>query len=153
MEEISLDERPEGRLVRSLMILFGVICIFTAGWWALYLVRNPIGINVYWVATLFLLLFGIYQVYAGLGHARRYIAIDGNNIIIRQNPFLKPKTLPAEKIEDIEIRKMDIVFTWDNGQRYRLKLGMRYPGIREKIRDVVDRFAVKNDIQHEYSYD
>ncbi|MFN2379196.1 MAG: hypothetical protein ABR519_03175 [Bacteroidales bacterium] len=153
MEEISLDERPEGRFVRSLMILFGIICIFTAGWWALYLIRNPMGINIYWIATLFLLLFGAYQIYAGLGHARRYIAIDGNNLIIRQNPLARPKILPAGKIEDIEIRKMDIVFTWDNDQRYRLKLGMRYPGIREKVREAVDKFAVDKKINHEYSYD
>lgn len=153
MEEISLDERPEGRFVRSLMILFGVLCIFTAGWWALYLIRNPLGINIYWVATLFLLLFGVYQIYAGLGNARRYIGIDDKNLIIRQNPLTRPKIFPAEKIRDIEIRKMDIVFTRDGERRYRLKLGMRYPGIREKVREAIDKFAVDNNINHEYSYD
>ncbi|MEZ5012091.1 MAG: hypothetical protein R2744_11145 [Bacteroidales bacterium] len=90
MKHISLDERPEKKFVKILMVVFGIMCLFTAGWWALYLVKNPSNENVFWIATLFLLFFGLYQIYAGLGMATRYILIDKNLFTVRQNSLSAP---------------------------------------------------------------
>lgn len=146
MEYISLNERPEKLFVRIMMVIFGLMCLFTAGWWALFLYKNPDNENIFWIATLFLLFFGLYQVYAGLGYATRYIKIEANQLVIRQNAFLKARTFNPGNLESVVIRGGDILFLLKGGERFRLKIGIRYPGTGEKIRNHIITFAEANGI-------
>ena len=150
---LALDEKPEKKAVSILMVVFGILCLFFSGWWAIFLIKVPENENSYWFATIFLFLFGLYQVYAGLGYARRYISLKDNNLVIRQNAFLPPLKLSAPLINIIVIRSMDIIFEDEKGEQKKLKLGLRYPDLGEKIKEKVIEFAKIHGIEVYYKYD
>ena len=144
---IPLDDNSDKKHIRILMVIFGFFCLFTSGWWATYILKSPESEKVFWLATIFLFLFGLYQVYAGLGYAKRYISIKGPDIIIRQNGFLKPVILNPDVIEKIEIGSMDIIFRRKGKNRLRLKLGLKYPDLGQNIKDQVVLYGENNDIE------
>lgn len=150
---ISLAERPEKIFVRILMVIFGLMCLFTSGWWALFLYRNPENERIFWLATIFLLTFGLYQIYAGLGLAARYIKIDGSLLSIRQNAFLPVRRFNTDSIELLQIRRSDIILKMKGNSSYRLKLGIRYPDLGENIRNQLTAFAEEKNIRIEYNYE
>lgn len=152
MKYISLDLRPEKLFVRVLMVIFGFMCLFTSGWWALFIIRNPDSQNGFWAATIFLVLFGLYQIYSGLGKAEKYITIDNDKLTIRQHSFLMAKEFSPLTLDHIEIRRMDILFILKNDSKYRLKLGLKYPDLGESIRDEITIFANENNLRIEYNY-
>lgn len=149
----SLDERPEKGFVSTLMVIFGILCLGTSGWWAYFLVSSPDQQNMFWVATIFLFLFGAYQIYAGLGFARRYIKICGSKIRLRQNSFFPPVDLESGLISLITIRSADVVFKYDREKSYKLKLGIRYPDLGENIKTEIITYAESNKIEVFYKYD
>jgi len=149
MEYLNLSERPENLFVRIMMVIFGIMCLFTSGWWALYLLRNPGNEKSFWIATIFLFLFGLYQVYAGLGYARRYIKSEGDKLEVKQNALLRTRTFKKDILEKVEIRSADILIKSKDGARYRLKIGIRYPELGEKIRNMVISYAEINNINIE----
>jgi len=150
---LTLDERPEKGFVSILMVIFGILCLGTSGWWAYFLISSPGQSNIFWAATLFLLIFGAYQVYAGLGYARRYIEIKGAGIRIRQNSFLPARVLAAGIISNITIRSADILFKYNRDRSFKLKLGIRYPDLGENIKAEIIRYAESNSIEVLYKYD
>ena len=121
--------------------------------WIGCLVKNPANENVFWIATLFLLLFGLYQIYAGLGMAARYILIDNAKITIRQNSLSRPSSFTSDRFESVEIRRMDILLRFTDGKNFRIKLGLRYPNIGDSIRDELVHFCEEHDIRIVYNYD
>ena len=149
----SLDERPEKGFVSVLMVIFGILCLGTSGWWAYFLFISADKQNIYWVATLFLLLFGAYQIYAGLGYARRYIKIEGTRLSIRQNSFTCPKVFEAGLLASIVIRSADIIFKYNNDKTFKLKLGIRYPDLGENIKSEIEAYATTNKIDLKFKYD
>lgn len=155
MEKIylSLDEKPEKGFVSILMVVFGFLCLITSGWWAAFLLKSPDAQNSFWLATSFLLLFGLYQIYAGLGFARRYIKIDGGKITVRQNSFLTPRDFEANLISNITIRSADILIKYESNKSFKLKLGIRYPDLGENIKTEIISYAERNNIEALYEYD
>lgn len=150
---LSLDERPEKKAVSILMVVFGILCLFTSGWWAVFLIRVPENENIFWVGTLFLFLFGLYQIYAGLGYAKRYIKLQGKEISIRQNSFLTQKEFSAPLLKSITIHSTTIIFEPEQGKSYTLKLGIRYPDLGENIKNTLIKFAELHKIELLYKYD
>jgi len=150
---LSLDERPEKGFVSALMVVFGILCIGTSGWWGYFMFISPEKQNIYWVATIFLFLFGTYQIYAGLGYARRYIKIEKGIITIRQNSFFPPRKLETGLISEIIIRSADILFDYDEGKKFKLRLGIRYPDLGESIKSEIENYAETNKIEVYYKYD
>jgi len=153
MEYLNLSERPENMFVRTLMVIFGILCLFTAGWWAFYLYSNPGDDNSFWFATLFLFFFGLYQVYAGLGYARRYLRTDGERIEIKQSALPRTNNFTPAMIESIELRRMDILIKLNGGERCRIKIGIRYPELGDKLRNMVISYSENNSVALEYNDD
>ena len=152
MKYISLDERPEKKLVKFFMVIFGILCIFTSGWWALFLVKNPDNEKAFWLATAFLLVFGVYQVYAGLGKAARYILVDEGVLTVKQNAFSTPVKMISDDIEKIIIDRGQMQFFISGDKTFKLKLGLRYPDLGESIKEEVVNFAGQYNIEIEYKY-
>jgi len=150
---IYLDDKSEKKSIRNITVIFGFMCILTGGWWAVFLIRYPDNDNSYWAATAFLLLFGLYLIYDGLGYARRYIYREAGSIHIRQNSLLPKKNIEASTIEKIEIRSMDLVFIFKDKQRFRLKLGLKYPDLGQKIKDYIVQFAEETGIELFYKHE
>lgn len=138
---LSLDEKPERGFVRILMILFGALCLATSGWWAYYLLSAEGVQSSFWAATIFLALFGIYQVYAGLGYAARYLEIKDNTLIVKQLAILPRKVFIPEDIDYFKIGPTDIEIRLLSGKRFRLRLGIRYPERSEEVKRLVEDYA------------
>ncbi len=143
---ISLGEREEKPIVRIFIVIFGLLCILTAGWWTVFLIRYPDNEKIFWAGSLFLLLFGLYQVYSGLGYAKRYIRRMNSTLFVRQNSLLPVREIKSENIKQLEVRPMDMVFHMEGSSRLRLKLGMRYPDLGQKVKDFVLSFAEESNI-------
>jgi len=147
---ILLGEREDKPLIRIIVIIFGIMCVFTAGWWAIYLIKYPDSEKIFWAGSIFLLLFGIYQVYAGLGFAKRYIKKENNNLIIRQSSLLPPKNIKAQDISSLVIRTYDIVINLANNSRIRIKPGLKYPEQGQKVINLITDYAKENNIEVSY---
>ena len=150
---LPLDEKPEKGFVLTLMVVFGILCLITSAWWAVYLIKSPGQQGSFWVATVFIFLFGIYQVYAGLGFARRYIRIEGDTIRIRQNSFLPAVEFVSGSISTITIRSADVVFKYEPDKSFKLRLGIRYPNLGENIKSEIISYAENNKVEVLYKYD
>jgi hypothetical protein len=87
----SLETKETNRFVKYAQIVFGVVCILTSAWWIVFILSSD-GQNNYWVATLFMLFFGAFQIYSGLGYAERYVEIHNMELIIKQNAVGIPLT-------------------------------------------------------------
>ena len=146
-KQISLDDRPEKRMVRIIMVIFGFLCLFTSSWWTVYLLKLPDNNNnMFWVATLFLFLFGLYQIYSGLGFAARYMIFEEKTFIVRQNSLSVPKKFMSDDIKTVEIGPNDISLLFNDGKRYRIKLGLKYPDLGENIKKNIIEFATERKI-------
>ncbi len=147
VQSISLGEKENKALVRILIVIFGLLCIFTAGWWTVFLIKYPENEKIFWAGSIFLLLFGVFQVYSGLGYAKRYIKRENGNISIRQNSLLPAKRLNAEEIKQLEIRLYDMVLHMNDSSRVRIKLGIKYPDLGQKVRNFIIDYAEDNKIE------
>ncbi len=152
-EYIRLDDKPDKKFVSVFLVIFGFSCLLTSGWWALFLVRVPENENVFWLGTIFLLLFGLFQIYSGLGFAKRYLIVEKTNITIRQNSLLPAKRLTKNSISKLEVRSMDIKFFLNNGNIFRLRLGLKYPDLGENVKTRIIAWSEENSIDLFYKYD
>ena len=150
---ISLGERENKLAVRIMIIIFGLLCIFTAGWWTVFLLRYPDNEKIFWAGSIFLLLFGLYQLYSGLGYARKYVKRENSNISIRQSSLLPARKLGSEQIKQLEIRSYDMVLHLNDLSRMRIKLGLRYPDLGQEVRDFIIEYAEDNNIEIFYKND
>lgn len=150
---IFLGERENKLAIRIIVIIFGLFCIFTAGWWTVFLIRYPDNEKIFWAGSIFLLLFGLYQLYSGLGYSRRYVKRENSNISIRQSSLLPARRLDSEEIKQLEIRSYDMVLHLNDLSRIRIKLGLRYPDLGQKLRDFIIEYAEDNNIEIFYKND
>jgi len=150
---VFLGEKENKLAVRIIIIIFGLFCIFTAGWWTVFLIRYPDNEKIFWAGSGFLLLFGLYQLYSGLGYSRRYVKRENNNISIRQSSLLPARRLNSEEIKQLEIRSYDMVLYRKDSSRIRIKLGLRYPDLGQRVRDFIIEYAEDNNIEIFYKND
>lgn len=146
-EIISLGEREDKLAVRIIIIIFGLVCIFTAGWWIVFLIKNPDNEKIFWAGSIFLFLFGAFQVYSGLGYARRYVKREDGILTLRQNSLLPAKKISPDQVKHLEIRTYDMLIHLVDGPGIRIKLGLRYPDLGQKVRDFITGYAKDNNIE------
>lgn len=146
-QTILLGEREDKPLVKIMVIIFGIMCIITAAWWTVFLVRYPDNENIFWAGSIFLLLFGLFQLLSGLGYTKRYISRTNGGLVIRQNSLMPAKRLEASGLRQLEIRSMDMVLHGHGSSRLRIKLGIRYPDLGQQVKEFVTAWADDNDIE------
>lgn len=155
MEEqtILLGEKEDKPLVKIMVIIFGIMCIITAGWWTVFLVRYPDNESIFWAGSIFLLLFGLYQLLSGLGYTKRYISRINGGLVIRQNSLLPAKKLEASQLGQLEVRSMDMVLHTHDSSRLRIKLGIRYPDLGQQVKEFIITWAEDNNIEIFYKHE
>lgn len=141
----SLEIKETNKLIRYAQNIFGVVCLITAAWWAVYLTKSDGG-GDYWIATLFLLGFGLFQIYSGLGYAARYVEISDNQLIIKQASIGTPDLLVVTDISDIEILPLSVIFNLRSGKKKILRFGIAYTDYIDEIKDAIVELAEKNKI-------
>ena len=78
---------------------------------------------------------------------RAFLKRENGNVTIRQSSLLPAKKLTADRITQLEIRTYDMVLHLSDGSRIRIKLGLKYPDLGQKVRDFIIRYAEDNKIE------
>lgn len=143
---ISLDDHEIKPWLQFTQIFFGIVCFIISGIWIYYMLDGDINVFTFWVATFFLLLFGLFQIYSGAGLSKRFVVFDEKEILLKQSTFGKKIHLLPGQIKSIEIGAAEIIFDRVQGSRIVLKLGLRYFETGETIKEKTELFARENQI-------
>ncbi len=145
----SLDTRDDNRLTRIFRVILGILCIAIAIYWSVFNLRTVKQYGTQWITVAFLLGFGGYQIYSGLGYARIFIEFLSEKIRLKKNPVLPHKDIPADTIEKIELFPLNVVFFLKSGTKSRLRFGISDPDKIEDIKKNIIEFADSNRVSLE----
>jgi hypothetical protein len=145
----SLSSVENNRLVKIIQIIFGILCIAVAICWLIFNIRSIKAAGTLWITIIFLSGFGLYQVWAGLGKAIRFIEISSDKIRFKRTILLPPVELPVEAIQKIEIFPFNLIFILKVEKRILLRFSSTYTETNEKIKDEILSFAELNSINIE----
>jgi hypothetical protein len=142
----SLGTSENNNVVKIIRIAFGVVCIAIAIFWLIFNFRLLKSNGTLWITIIFLLLFGFYQIWAGLGRATRFIEIGNDHIRLKKNPILPHVELSAGEIEKIELFPLNLIFFMKSKKRILLRFGITFYETNEKVKDEILCFAESNNI-------
>jgi len=144
-----LEARDNSRIVYIFHLILGIICILIAIFWIVFNLSSLKTENTFWITIIFLIIFGLYEILAGLGKTLKFIEILPGSIIIKQHSVLPKIEIQASDIEKIEIFPLSIVFSLKNRGRNILRFGISYPEIIIPAKEAVTEFAEINSISVE----
>jgi hypothetical protein len=145
----SLNSSENNRLVKAIQVIFGIVCFAVAIFWLIFNIGSlKIDVTL-GVTILFLSGFGFYQVWSGLGKAKKFIRIGTDKIWLRKNIMLPAVELAAEEIEKIELFPLNLFIFLKSNKRILLRFGTTYHETNEKIIDAILIFAESNSINLE----
>jgi len=144
-----LGNIDDNKTVKILRIIFGVACTGMAIWWINFNLKSAKTDWTLWVTIIFLIGFGLYQIWAGLGKASRYIIVDQHNITVKKDSLFSPVNITSDGTIKIDIYPLSIVFLDKTNRKYLLRFGAVNYETNEKIIDEIIRFAEENNIQYE----
>jgi len=144
-----LSNSDKNRFVNILKVLLGIACIIIGIYWIIYEINVSENSSSTWITILFLLGFGFYEIWSGLGKAERYIEIGKTFIKFKKNVFLSARYIDVSEIDRIEIFSLKINFHLKKRAKITLRLGTTYIETNEKIIDALVRFAEQNSIDLE----
>lgn len=145
MKHYPLGNTDDNRFVKIVRIVFGIACVAMALYWSNFYFTGQ-NQSTIWISIIFILAFGIYQVWAGMGKASRYIEIDDINIILRKNSLKKRERLTAGDLDRIDVLPLSIVFYKKPGKKTILRLGTVNYETNEKIVDEIVAYAERNNV-------
>ena len=151
MEEgnFPLGNTEDNRFVKGFRIIFGIACIAMAAYWVNFSLKSLKTDRSLWVTIFFLLGFGFYQIWAGLGRATRYIVINPEMILLKKSSLRPPVQILPAHISKIDIFPLNIYFIMKSGKKLLLRFGTIHYETNEKIVDEIIRFADSNNIPYE----
>jgi hypothetical protein len=149
MKHFYLGTFENSLLIKIFRIIFGIVCIVVAIFWLVFNLKSLITDRMLWITIAFLLGFGFYQIWSGLGRATRFIEISPENIRLKKTTFLAPVQIMAGDIEKVEIFPLSVVFHLKPAKKILLRFGTTYHEVNEKIMDEIIRFAESNKIPFE----
>ena len=145
-EYFQLGPAEAGTAVKVIRILFGLVCITIAIFWLVFNIRSVSADRMLWITVLFLTGFGVYQIYAGAGRAKRFIEVSNDKIALRKNSFLPTREMTAEEIKKIEVFPLNLIFYFHNGGKNVLRFGTAYYDMIDPVKDAVEKFARLHNI-------
>lgn len=148
-EYVSLGPSENSTAVRLIRIIFGAVCIAIALFWIIFNFMSVKADRTLWITVLFLSGFGIYQIWAGAGRAKRFIEIGNAKIILRKNSLLPRRKIAAGEIKKIEVYPFNLIIYFNKGGRTILRFGTDFTDVIEPVKDAVRRFAGNHNIDLE----
>jgi hypothetical protein len=145
----SLGPVENNLIIKLIRILFGSICIVVAIFWLNYNFRALNTDWTLWITIIFLIAFGFYQIWTGLGRATRFIEIDKEKIRLKKYAVIPPAIIHAAEVDHIEIFPLNVVFFLKSDKRVMLRFGTTYYEQNELILDEIIAFADSNNITSE----
>lgn len=137
----SLEIRDDNRLTKIFRIIFGLICCAIAIFWVAYNIRAVKEDRTLWITVAFLVSFGVFQIYAGLGLATKYIEISSEKIRLKKNSILPAVHLISDQIVKIELFPLKVQIYTIAGKKILLRFGISNQEKVEEIKDEIIKFA------------
>ena len=106
----ALGTEEKNKLVNVLRIVFGIFCISIAIFWISFNIKSLKADSTLWITIIFLTGFGLYQIWAGLGRATRFIETGPEFIRLKKNPIFPAIVLKKDDIEKIELFPLNLIF-------------------------------------------
>jgi len=144
----ALSTVESNRLIKSVQVVFGIVCIAIALFWLYFNIKSIKTDNSSWVTIVFLSGFGFYMIWAGLGRAKRFIVISSDKILLKKTIFFPPVELPAGDIKKIELFPFKVVFYF-RPKKLILRLSSTFYETNAKIMDEIWNFGELNNIKVE----
>lgn len=142
----NIDLHEENKAGKLLRIIFGVACLAAAVWY-MYSIRGTVSsTGSSWIATAFLLFFGLWMIASGLGYTRRYIIVGEDRITLRQEFYRPPVILTSSVLKAMEFKPLTVVFRTTTGS-ISLRLGTYYPERTTTIMVALEEFCKRNNIE------
>ncbi len=145
----NLGTKESTRFVLISQFIFGLICIGTAVMWGLFILKGGSENEGFWAPTVFLLLFGFYQIYSGLGKASRYIKFEGDTITIKKAALGKERVISVADISKIVVSTTGFTIHNSGSGSIKVRFGMTHPESALVISDTLAEYASANNIELE----
>ena len=146
----ALSSVENNKVVKIIQVVFGLVCLVIAIFWLIFNIRAMKADGTLWITIIFLSGFGLYQVWAGLGKAIRFIEIDSDKIRLKKTVLLPVVELAAEDIHKIEIFPFNLIIYLKAKKRIILRFSTTFYETSEKVKDEILRFAELNAINAEF---
>jgi hypothetical protein len=145
----SLSSVENSKLVKIIQVIFGILCFAVAGYWLYFNLRSLKTDGTLWITIIFLIGFGFYQIWSGLGRATRFIEISTDKIRLKKTVLLPFTDFTKEEIEKVEIFPFNLKFYLKSGKKSILRLSSSYYETNAAIKDGIMEFAEVNSIGYE----
>jgi len=141
-----LEAKDNSKFTRIFQIIFGILCIAIALYWAIFQFKSLEADPTMWITMIFLVGFGSYQVAAGFGKIKKFIDIEAERITLKQNSFLPKIDILPSDLQRIEIFPLSICFCMTKNKKMILRFGLSFTEIINPVKDAVTEFAGLNGI-------
>ena len=145
-----LSSAENNKVVRIIQIVFGLVCLAVAVFWLVFNIRSLQTNGTLWITIIFLSVFGLYQIWSGLGRATRFIEIGSDSIRLKKTIILPAARMQAEEIRKIEIYPFNLIFILKAEKRIILRFSTTYQETNEKVKDELLVFGELNSIEVEF---
>lgn len=148
-KRFSLDLREPVRWTEIVQLIFGIVCIVITILILNGLSRAESPEKSSLTGIAFLFIFGIYQIWAGIGYARKFIEFETVSLNLKINSIGTIKHIQSSDIERIEVFPLNIIFNLKNNSKINLRFGTNMPEKNEEIVNELVTFAEANKITFE----
>jgi len=145
----SLGSEENSKLVKLIQVIFGILCFAVAFYWLYFNLRSLKADGTLWITIIFLIGFGFYQIWSGMGKAKRFIEINSDKIRLKKTVLLPFVELGKGDIDKIEVFPFNLKFYLKTGKTLILRLSSSYYETNAAIKDGILVFAEVNSIGYE----
>ncbi len=144
-----LSSVENSKLVKIIQIVFGILCFIVAVYWLNFNLKSLKTDSTLWITIVFLLGFGFYQIWSGLGKATRFIEIDSEKIQLKKTVLFPYVTIFKDDIDRIEVFPFNLKLFLKTNKTINLSLSSSFYETNAAIKDAIIDFAELNSISFE----
>jgi hypothetical protein len=145
----SLEIRENNKVVRIFQIVFGIICLFIAGFWVVFNISSVKADSTLWITVAFLSCFGAYQILSGFGYARKFIEFSDDRIRLKKNSLLPERLINAGQIEKIDVYPLKVLIILKSSKKILIRFGVTDSQKIDLVKDEFINFNSRNSISLE----
>ncbi len=149
----SLELNESNKITKIAKVIFGLVCLSLSAYWIIFNITSLQPVGAQWISIVFILGFGLYMIWSGMGYAGRFIEIGSDFINLKRNPVLPAIRLSAAKIKEIKFFPLSVSFISASEKQVILRFGTTYYENNTKITDEIIRFAELNKVPFEIMED
>lgn len=142
----SIELHENATTGKTMRLLMGLACLAVSVWFMYSIRGTAASVGTSWIASGFLLMFGLWMIATGLGYTERYITVGDDRIVLRQYFYRKPVTFAPSTLKAVEFRPVVIDFITETGKTT-LRMGTTYPERTSSIMEAVKQFCHRHDIE------